>query len=57
MTPLSIQNQIQKFKSIDKSRQKAKSTSIHGDVGRRQRRTTKEGNISMDLLFSEHKCL
>jgi hypothetical protein len=52
MTPLSIQDYIQKFRSVDKSRKKAKATSIYGDVGRRQQRTTKDGNTSIDLLFS-----
>jgi hypothetical protein len=36
---------------------KSKNTLIHGDVRIRQRRTTKDGNISMDLLFYKHKCL
>jgi hypothetical protein len=56
MTPLSIQDQIQKFRRLI-NQDKRKATSIHGDVGRRQRRTTKDGNTSMDLLFSEYKCL
>jgi hypothetical protein len=55
MTPLSIQDQMQKFRALI-NQDKSKATSIHGDVGRRQRRTIKDGNNSMDL-FSEHKCL
>jgi hypothetical protein len=48
-----------KFRSLGAliSKDKSKATSIHGDDGVRQRRTTKDGNISMDLLFSEYKCL
>jgi hypothetical protein len=49
MTPLSIHDEIHKFRCIDKSRQN-QTTSIHGDVRRRQRRTTKDSNTSMDLL-------
>jgi hypothetical protein len=56
MTPLNIQDQIQNLKALI-NQDKRKTTSIHGDVGRRQRRTTNDGNISMDLLFSEHKYL
>jgi hypothetical protein len=56
MTPLSIQDQIEEFESII-NQDKSKATSIYGDIGIRQRRTTKDGNISMDLLFSEYKCL
>jgi hypothetical protein len=59
MTPLSIQDQILKFRSIGAliNQNKSKATLIHGDVRRRQRRTTKDGNTSMDLQFSEYKCL
>jgi hypothetical protein len=35
LTPLRIHDQIQKFRSIVKSRKKAKPCSIHGDVERR----------------------
>jgi hypothetical protein len=36
---------------------KAKAILIHGDVGRRSQKTAKDGNTSIDLLFSKHKCL
>jgi hypothetical protein len=55
MTPLSIQDHIQKFRALI-NQEKSKATSIHGYVRRRQRRTI-DGNNSMDILFSEYKCL
>jgi hypothetical protein len=56
LTPLSIHDQIQKFRSIGKSRKKSKSTYMEMS-GEDHEKTTKDGNTSMDLLFSEHKCL
>jgi hypothetical protein len=43
-----------KFKSLGAliNQDKSKAASIHGDVRRRQQRTTKDGNTSMDLLFT-----
>jgi hypothetical protein len=50
MTPLSVHDQIQKFRALI-NQDKSKATSIHGDIERRQQRTTKDGNTSMNLLF------
>jgi hypothetical protein len=46
---LSIHDQIQKSRSIGKWRQN--QIHIHGNVGRRSRKTTKDGNTSIDLFF------
>jgi hypothetical protein len=47
-----------KFRSLGALENQDKRNSTYMDMsGEDHEKTTKDGNTSMDLLFSEHKCL